>query len=173
MVIHSQYAASLPAIRTVRLEENIAEKVARLNRMTTARDMYDLAWIMNSASLARSLDLDLIRRLSVLKIWVYSNGLHAKTMAWPPGHKRSAFDVGWWLRERSEGEFDLEDIGALAVPVPSPKGLSESVRNGFSFLCELTDEEEILAKADNRDRSPAIKLLRELPGGRFAGSGAY
>ena len=52
-------------------------------------------------------------------------------------------------------------------------GLSESVRNGFSFLCELTDEEEILAKADNRDRSPAIKLLRELPGGRFAGSGAY
>ena len=71
---------------------------------------------MNSASLARSLDLDLIRRLSVLKIWVDSNGLHAKTMAWPPGHKRSAFDVGWWLRERSEGEFDLGDIGALVSP---------------------------------------------------------
>lgn len=173
MAIHSQYAASLPAIRTVRLEENIAEKVARLNRTTTARDMYDLAWIMNSVSLARSLDLDLIRRLSVLKIWVDSNGLHAKTMAWPPDYKRSSFDVGWWLRERSEGEFDLEDIGALAVPVLSPKELSESVRNGFSFLCELTDEEEILAKADNRDRSLAIKLLRELPGGRFAGSGAY
>lgn len=68
MAIHSQYAASLPAIRTVGLEENITEKVARLNRTTTARDMYDLAWIMNSASLARSLDLDLIRRLSVLKI---------------------------------------------------------------------------------------------------------
>ena len=43
MAIHSQYAASLSAIRTVRLEENIAEKVARLNRTTTARDMYDLA----------------------------------------------------------------------------------------------------------------------------------
>ena len=45
--IHSQYGSVLPQIRTIRLEENIAEKIARLNRTTTARDMYDLAWIVN------------------------------------------------------------------------------------------------------------------------------
>ena len=173
MPIHKQYAAPLPAIKTVRLEENIAEKVARLNRTTTARDMYDLAWIMGKAPLARSLDLDLVRRLSVLKIWVDSNGLHSGSMTWPPGHEKSVFDVERWLRERSDGEFDLEDIGALAVPAPSPKELSESVRIGFSFLSNLTDEEEVLAKADNRDRSLAIRLLEGLPGGRFVGSGAY
>ena len=173
MPIHKQYAAPLPAIKTVRLEENIAEKVARLNRTTTARDMYDLAWIMGKAPLARSLDLDLVRRLSVLKIWVDSNGLHSGSMSWPPCHEKSVFVVERWLRERSDGEFDLEDIGALAVPAPSPKELSESVRIGFSFLSNLTDEEEVLAKADNRDRSLAIRLLEGLPGGRFVGSGAY
>lgn len=173
MPIHKQYAAPLPAIKTVRLEENIAEKVARLNRTTTARDMYDLAWIMGNAPLVRSLDLGLIRRLSVLKVWVDSNGLHSGSMAWLPGHERSMFDVERWLRERSDGEFDLEDIGALAVPTPSPKELSDSVRVGFSFLADLTREEEILAKADNRDRALAIGLLEELPGGRFAEFGAY
>ena len=28
------------------MEENLAEKISRLNRTTTARDMYDLAWIV-------------------------------------------------------------------------------------------------------------------------------
>ena len=30
----------------VRLEENIAEKISRLGRTTTARDMYDLTWLV-------------------------------------------------------------------------------------------------------------------------------
>lgn len=173
MPIHRQYAAPLPAIRTMRLEENIAEKVARLNRTTTARDMYDLAWIVGNAPLARTLDRDLIRRLAVLKVWVDSNGIHSGSMAWPQGHERSVFDAERWLRERPEGEFDLEDIGALAVPTPSPRELSDSVRTGFSFLADLAEDEEVLAKADNRDRVLAIKLLEELPGGRFAESVTY
>lgn len=173
MPIHAQYASALPCIKTVRFEENIAEKIARLNRTTTARDMYDLAWIATNAELIRSLDSDLIRRLAVLKIWVDSNGMHTGSMAWPPGHEKSQFDVERWLRERSEEEFDLEDIGALAVSAPSPGKLNDAVRIGFSFLADLTEEEEVVALSDNRDRALVIRLLEGLPGGRFVGSGVY
>ena len=69
--------------------------------------------------------------------------------------------------------FEQHSNSALAVPAPSSKELSDSVRIGFSFLSNLTEEEEVLAKADNRDRALAIRLLEGLPGGRFAGSGAY
>ena len=44
MPIHDQYGGPLPELTIVRLEENVAEKIARLNR-TTARDVYDLVWL--------------------------------------------------------------------------------------------------------------------------------
>lgn len=69
--------------------------------------------------------------------------------------------------------FEQHSNSALTVPAPSSKELSDSVRIGFSFPSNLTEEEEVLAKADNRDRALAIRLLEGLPGGRFAGSGAY
>lgn len=40
MPIHVQYGFGLPEIPAVRLEENIAEKFARLNRTATARELY-------------------------------------------------------------------------------------------------------------------------------------
>src|SRR5690554_4752736 len=43
--IHSEYGGPLPLLPVVRIEENIAEKIARLNRRTFARDMYDLVWL--------------------------------------------------------------------------------------------------------------------------------
>lgn len=173
MPIHAQYASPLPRIKTVRIEENIAEKIARLNRTTTARDMYDLAWIMGNANLSKSLDTNLIRTLAVLKIWVDSNGLHAGKMQWPPGHEKSQFDSERWLRSRAENEFDMEDIGALTVPPPKPEEICEAVRNEFSFLANLNKEEEIVSLADNRDRALVIKMLEELPDGRFIGTGIY
>jgi predicted nucleotidyltransferase component of viral defense system len=46
MPVHATYGTpGLPALQVVRLEENIAEKISRLNRTTTARDLYDLAWL--------------------------------------------------------------------------------------------------------------------------------
>ncbi|MEG2531330.1 MAG: nucleotidyl transferase AbiEii/AbiGii toxin family protein, partial [Raoultibacter sp.] len=163
--IHAQYGEALPAIKTVRLEENIAEKIARLNRTTTARDMYDLAWIMSTPSVAQTLDLALIRRLAVLKIWVDTNGMHSNGMFWNPGHEGSSFDPQRWLRHRDKTEFDPEDIGALAVPTPSPEKLSDSVRIGYSFLAKLDSTEMTLSRSDERDRSLAMRTLQELPGG--------
>lgn len=173
MPIHRQYGSPLPPIKTVRLEENVAEKIARLNRTTTARDMYDLAWLMKNPETARTLDRDLVRRLALLKIWVDSNGMHAGGTAWKPGHKASTFDPERWLRRRDEGEFDLEDIGALAIPTPTAKELCDEVRTSFAFLADLTEEERELSRSDERDRSLAIRMLQELPGGRLADQGVY
>ncbi len=62
MPVHQAYGLpELPMLPVIRLEENIAEKVARLNRVTTARDMYDLAWIANHRHDLPDLDTDLIR----------------------------------------------------------------------------------------------------------------
>jgi hypothetical protein len=93
--------------------------ISRLNRTTTARDMYDLAWVAQHQRKLGGLDTDLIRRLAVLKIWVDARGLGGTNAAWKPGHEPRDFDPGAWLRVRSAREFDLDDIGALAVPVPT------------------------------------------------------
>ena len=173
MPIHACYGGPLPAIKTVRLEENIAEKVARLNRTTAARDMYDLAWLCGRGSLWSSLDKPLIRRLSVLKIWVDANGVSSAGGSWGPAHVGTAFNPEKWLRPRTAKEFDIEDIGALAVPKPKPERLSEAVRDGFGFLAELDAEEVVIAQSNPRDRALALRLLAELPDGRIDGIGLY
>lgn len=135
--------------------------------------MYDLAWICSQGQLWKELDKDLIRRLTVLKIWTDSNGMHAGSTSWGPAHAKSSFDPERWLRPRGEKEFDMEDIGALAGPTPSPKELSEQVSTGFAFLAELDAQEEQLARSDPRDRGLAIRLLEGLPGGRLYGGILY
>lgn len=67
----------------------------------------------------------------------------------------------------------MEDIGALAVPVPKPEDLSERVRIGFAFLAELDPQEAVIAESNPRDRSLAIKLLEGLPGERLGGGILY
>lgn len=172
--VHAQYGPpALPELQIIRLEENIAEKIARLNRATPARDMYDLHWVMTNMNSTGPLDLELLRRLAVLKIWVDANGLHAGDTYWKPGHEGPAFDPEHWLRDRSDNEFDEEDIGALAVPVPTAAELSEALRTYFRFLSDLDDDEHILALAREQDRPLALRLLTELPGGRLADVGLY
>lgn len=117
--VHAQYGPpDLPELQIVRLEENLAEKIARLNRATPARDMYDLHWVMTNTGITGPLDLALLRRLAVLKIWVDANGLHAGSTFWKPGHEGPAFEPNRWLRDRGTDESDEEDIGALASPPP-------------------------------------------------------
>ena len=174
MPVHAQYGEPrLPELQITRLEENLAEKIARLNRATPARDMYDLRWVMVNSATTGELDLDLLRRLAVLKIWVDANGLHAAESFWKPGHEGPAFNPERWLRDRSDNEFDREDIGALAVPVPTVAELSEALQTHFHFLRDLDHDEQVLALAREQDRPLAIRLLEGLPGGRLANVGLY
>lgn len=167
MPIHHQYGIAIPKIYTVQLEENIAEKIARLNRTTTARDLYDLNWIMNNSTLKTTLDKNLIKRLVVLKIWVDSYGLNCENVQWNKAHEPSKFDPKYWLRDRKENEVDLEDIGALSVPVPKAKDLLKGIQNHYSFLNNLDDTEKIIAESNQKDKSLVIKTLKELPNNIF------
>ncbi|MDR1186172.1 MAG: nucleotidyl transferase AbiEii/AbiGii toxin family protein [Bifidobacteriaceae bacterium] len=171
--VHSQYGAPpLPEIQVVPLMENLAEKIARLNRTTPARDMYDLRWVAANPSIAR-LDQALVRRLAVLKVWVDANGLQAGNTFWKPGHEGPPFDPGRWLRDRSSGEFDVEDIGALIAPALTPAELSDAVRSRYGFLADLDDDEAIIARAREQDRALALRMLAGLPGRRLDGIGLY
>jgi hypothetical protein len=157
----------------IRLEENIAEKIARLNRATPARDMYDLRWVTTNTHITGELDYALIRRLAILKIWVDANGFHADNTFCKPGHDGPAFSPERWLRDRSGGEFDEEDIGALAIPVPTAAELSEALRTHFRFLVNLDADEQTLAQAREQDRPLALRLLATLPGDRLKTAGLY
>jgi hypothetical protein len=58
----------------VELAENIAEKIARLNRRCPR--YLDLVWLASTPGL--NVDRDLVRRLAVLKAWVDLNGLRSE-----------------------------------------------------------------------------------------------
>src|SRR5574342_598952 len=120
MPVHTTYGnRPLPSLRVVRMEENLAEKISRLNRTTTARDLT-------------------------------STNAH-----WKPGHEPRPFDPTAWLRARSAREFDLDDIGALAVPIPTEAALASTVSARYAFLAELDTEEQQLAAAREQDRDLA------------------
>ncbi|WP_206214482.1 hypothetical protein [Adlercreutzia sp. ZJ242] len=127
--------------------------------------MYDLAWVCSQGRLWGELDKALVRRLAVLKVWTDSNGIHAGNAAWGPAHAKSALDPERWLRPRGSKEFDMEDIGALAVPIPKPEELSDRVRIGFAFLAELDSQEEQLAQI----LSPRPRPGDQAPGGASRG----
>ena len=174
MPVHATYGTpSLPALQVIWMEENLAEKISRLNRTTTARDMYDLAWVAQNQQQFGGLDTDLIRRLAVLKIWVDARSLAGANVTWKPGHEPRDFDPTAWLRMRTAREFDLDDIGAFAVPVPTEAQLASTVSNRYAFLTDLDADERQLAKAREQDRDLALHLLAKLPGGRLAHIGLY
>jgi len=167
--IHKQYGEPpLPKFQVVRLEESIAEKIARLNWTTTARDMYDLSWVMSTTAISTKLDIGLIRRLSVLKIWVDTHGVHGGSSFWKQGHESYPFDPEKWLRKRSSADFDTDDIGALAVPPPTFDELSITISKAYAFLLDLNEKELIIAVARGQDRSLVLQELRDLPGGKFS-----
>jgi len=168
MPIHARYGGVLPPVNCVRLEENIAEKIARLNRTTTARDVYDLVWLWrNYRSHGSGFDTDLARRLAVLKIWVDTNGMHAHGAHWPPGHEGSIFDAQAWLRERSEQEFDRQDIGLLSAPPPRLADLALDLRTGYAFLAHLQPDEITVAASRPADRSLVLAMISDLPTSRL------
>lgn len=174
MPIHATYGApALPELQVIRLEENIAEKISRLNRTTTARDLYDLTWLATHQQHIGALDTDLIRRLAVLKIWVDAHGVSAANVRWRPGHAPSDFDPDQWLRTRAGAEVDLDDIGALAVPTPSLADLNATIGAHYAFLRDLDADERQLALAREQDRPIALRLLTKLPGQRLASLGLY
>ncbi len=136
MPIHQRYEFPVPVIPAVRLEETVAEKLARYRRTSLARDLYDLAWVS-----AKPFDEQLVRRLLILKVWsdVIDDGLGDRP-----------FDPEEILRERSADEFQPEAIGYLTTPVDVPAWIA-AVRKRFGFLRELDAQEVGWAHCSKRE----------------------
>lgn len=167
VAVHGRYGGPLPALPIVELAENVAEKIARLNRRCLARDAYDLVWLATTPGL--NVDRDLVRRLAVLKAWVDLNGLHSEHATWAsplPGAR--SFDVEQWLTIRAAGDFDDESIGLLTVPPPNLTDLGETLSRLYQWLADLTPDERSIAHGRPQDRPLVLRLLRELPGARTA-----
>ncbi|MDR3360626.1 MAG: hypothetical protein LBO20_08285 [Bifidobacteriaceae bacterium] len=92
---------------------------------------------------------------------------HAPPNAGAQGREAAIVDVAQdlLLRDRSKGDFDIEDIGALSAPLPTADELSRALRTHYSFLADLDPDEQIVAAASGADRPLALRLLAELPGG--------
>lgn len=163
--IHERYGGPLPQLPIVQLEENIAEKIARLNRRTLARDAFDLAWIAQQPGI--TLNQALIRRLAVLKCWVDKNGLTSAHHTWAPIPDAQPFDVTRWLQPRAKKDFDDEQIGLLTTPPPNLDDLGASLSKYYGWLTQLDQEEKTAARAEPGDRGLILRLLTELPGGRI------
>lgn len=113
--------------------------------------------------------------MSEIRLTVGHIARHTPPGAGAQGRDAAIIDIAQdlLLRDRSIDEFDEEDIGALAVPVPTATELSDALRTHFRFLAELDDSERTIAGAREHDRPLALRMLTDLPGGRLARAGLY
>lgn len=150
------------------LGENIAEKVARLNRVSPPRDAYDLCWVSRTAGLA--LDQLLVRRLAVLKCWVDTHGLHVGDVSWPTLPHAGGFNVERGLTRRRARDFDDDSIGLLTAPPPNLDDLGRDLVDRYRWLGDLDRDELRVARGQAGDRRLVLRMLADLPGARMIGS---
>lgn len=165
LAIHTAY--ELPAsIPVMTLEENVAEKVARLTRRTPARDVYDLAWIASTSPYS-GFGRPAVRRLAVLKNWVDQHGLSSPPAAWKPVAGAVPYSADRWRGIRRAADFDEQSIGLLTIPAPSLDELAGQLHTHFSFLADLDDAEARIVAGGAGSRSLVLEAIRNLPGSRF------
>ena len=129
--IEQSYFQHLPfapaEINCLAFAEIIAEKIRACSQRNKARDIYDLGMFAT-----RPLDQALIRRLVVLKLW----------------QARDTFDPERLIRKFNDGnDFDWDDLTQLLrrTMAIDRRRITADCVHGFAFLCELTDEERVLA----------------------------
>ncbi len=147
--IHKRYDIDLPAVPVMRLEEVMAEKLARYRRTSLVRDLYDLQWCAD-----RSFDEALVRRLWVLKSFF---DIVDDELANGP------IDPADVLSERDETVFTAEQIGYLTRPVDIA-GWEQRVRSRYGFLARLDQDEERWANANPGDRWSALQAVTVIGG---------
>lgn len=146
MPIHDRYDFAVPPTPVVRVEEAIAEKLARYRRVSLARDLYDLHWFASTGAF----DHDLVRRLWVLKTYrdVVVDGRGDKPI-----------DPGEVLRARSASAFRPEDIGYLTQPVRIAEWI-EVVNTRYSFIADVCLKESRYLACNGRDLHAVQLALR-------------
>lgn len=131
------------AIPSLAFEEAVAEKIRAASQRSKIRDLHDLSEIAG-----RPLNRDLIRSLSVLKLW-NSGG---------PG-----LDYGHLCeRIKGGGDYDIGDLANLLRKDQKPDldGMICRVIEGYRFLGDMTDVERTLAiDGAQKNRKEAEALI--------------
>jgi predicted nucleotidyltransferase component of viral defense system len=148
LAIHDRYDFKLPATPVVKVEEAVAEKLARYRRVSLARDLYDLQWYATVGAMNEPL----VRRLWVLKVYrdIVVDGRGTKPVA--PDNV---------LTPRIAKDFRSEDIGYLTKPVKIDEWIA-IVQSRFGFLAELNADERRWAECNERDRYEVEKKLASI-----------
>lgn len=135
--IHRGYEIQLPSLPVIAEAEACAEKLARYRRIPLQRDLYDL-----SRFAQRAMDEITIRRLWVLKVWhdVIDDRRGSRPL-----------DPADILAPKTIKDFAPDSLGILTHPVDIT-GWERLVRQRFSFLADLDDEEKRWAQCDPRHR---------------------
>ncbi len=149
--VHDRYDFAPLPMPVVKVEEAVAEKLARYRRVSLARDLYDLQWY----AMAGAIDELLVRRLWVLK--VYRDILVDRRGDKP-------IDPADVLAARSAKDFRSEDIGYLTRPVRIDEWIA-TVRKRYAFLADLDDEERRWAECNERDLYDVETALAEIEPG--------
>jgi uncharacterized protein len=150
--IHNRYDFTLQPTPVVRVEEAIAEKLARYRRVSLARDLCDLDWFATSGAF----DEVLTRRLWVLKVYrdVVVDDRGTKPV--------NPDDV---LRPRYARDFRQEDIGYLTRPVRLDEWIA-TVRRRYAFIAQLDADERRWIECNKRDLyqvNKALESFRPVP----------
>ncbi|MDP9178404.1 MAG: nucleotidyl transferase AbiEii/AbiGii toxin family protein, partial [Gemmatimonadota bacterium] len=165
--IHARYGFSLPRLPSMRLEEILAEKIARLSRTATARDASDLVWAARTSPHSQ-FNREGVRRLAMLKVWVDNNGLQP---AWHSALACAPFKADTWLATRRD--WDDEQIGMLASPPPSLADLEAGLRTHYCWLANLSAEELGWARAESHNRGEVLTAVRTLREGALRDAHIY
>jgi len=129
-------------ITCLALPEILAEKIRACYQRSKARDIYDLGFYA-----ARPLDLPLIRRLVVLKLWQAGD----------------TFEPERLMRKFQEGlEFDWDDLRDLVRRTEEINGekICAACAGGFRFLADLGPEEQALAHDSHQREQGLWERLR-------------
>jgi predicted nucleotidyltransferase component of viral defense system len=160
MPIHDTYGFELPNIKVVDIEENMSEKLARLNRRALARDMYDLLWIATNSPHSQ-FNKNFVRKLTVLKVWVDKYGIESQAQRWGRTINATSFSQIKWQTPFATESIQDEQIGLLTVPIPKLEQLSVEFCSHFKFLSDLTDFEKAIIDSENSSRRNVISEIQD------------
>lgn len=116
-----------PEVNCLQLEEVLAEKIRAAYERTKVRDLYDLSFAAK-----KPFSREKVRLLSVLKCW----------------ESRTVFEPVSFMEKISKSQYEIQELQQVVFQTKrvSIKDLINTLKQEYSFLMELTDEEIKIAQ---------------------------
>ena len=128
-----------PKVNCLQLEEVLAEKIRAAYERTKVRDLYDLSF-----AATKPFSREKVRLLSVLKCW----------------ESRTVFEPASFIEKIEKSPYEMAELHSVVFQTKrvSIKDLINTLKQEYSFLMELTDEEIKIAQ-DARKHSQQPRLI--------------